>query len=378
MSRPILLYLAVYDPGTPLTGTGVRGHQFVKHFAAHFDLEIIHMEGSGQAPVEGMDRSFPDTLPGLLRRQAVPFRKVGYFLWSRRLLDNAREVLREKKVALIFCDYGLSGLYGQILSREFQVPWIYSSHNLEHKLYLQKAKTDFRRWILFPWVFFVERRSVREADRVLAISEKEGSYYAKWTSPDRIRIIPQGFDVTKFHPPAGSKPPHTPTILFCGNFNINFNREVAHFIRKELIEEVVKVFPDAKFQLIGANPPHLEAHPALELTGFVENYPERLRGADLVISPMNGGSGFPTKIVEALACGKTVLATPVGARGLKTDLKQLIVVERSEFKNKLIELLQNQDQFELDDFEKIRRHYSWSALIEPFCKDIKTTLLKGQ
>jgi glycosyltransferase involved in cell wall biosynthesis len=40
--------------------------------------------------------------------------------------------------------------------------------------------------------------------------------------------------------------------------------------------------------------------------------------AGVVISPMLQGWGFPTKIVEALACGKVTITTPAGARALES------------------------------------------------------------
>ena len=51
MSSPLrrrrLLYLAVYDPHVPYTGTGARGGEFVNFLARHDELDLVYMEGSG-------------------------------------------------------------------------------------------------------------------------------------------------------------------------------------------------------------------------------------------------------------------------------------------------------------------------------------------
>jgi glycosyltransferase involved in cell wall biosynthesis len=69
----------------------------------------------------------------------------------------------------------------------------------------------------------------------------------------------------------------------------------------------------------------------VEFTGFLEDYPAALKAADVVISPVLQGWGFPTKIVEALACGKPTVTTPVGGRALEKDYRILRFAEIDAF-----------------------------------------------
>ncbi len=94
---------------------------------------------------------------------------------------------------------------------------------------------------------------------------------------------------------------------------------------------MLKEYPDALFRFVGRYPPEDVKHPNVEFTGFLEDYPGALKQADVVISPMLQGWGFPTKIVEALACGKPTVTTPVGGRGLEKDYHILKLAEIDAF-----------------------------------------------
>ncbi len=74
--------------------------------------------------------------------------------------------------------------------------------------------------------------------------------------------------------------------------------------------EVIRAQPDTTFQFIGADPPRDVLRPNVEYTGFVVDISSYLRRANFVIASMMFGHGMSTKIVTALAFGKTVLASP--------------------------------------------------------------------
>ena len=84
--------------------------------------------------------------------------------------------------------------------------------------------------------------------------------------------------------------------------------------------------PDVKFQLVGAEPPADLTGPNVEYPGIRGRSGPYLRRANLVIAPMPFGFGMSTKIVSALAFGKTVLATPQGAGAIPRKYRQLVVV----------------------------------------------------
>jgi len=82
-----------------------------------------------------------------------------------------------------------------------------------------------------------------------------------------------------------------------------------------------------------------------------------------VISPILLGYGFPTKIVEALACGKPTVTTPVGGRALEKDYHILRFAEIPDFANAICNALAEGQPVTDIDHDKVRTRYAWSALV---------------
>lgn len=60
----------------------------------------------------------------------------------------------------------------------------------------------------------------------------------------------------------------------------------------------------------------LPATPGVQLVGRVDDLAPLYRAADVVISPLRAGSGLKIKLVEALAAGKAVVASPATLQGV--------------------------------------------------------------
>jgi hypothetical protein len=359
-----LLYLAVCDPDLQVTGATVRMGAFVKHLGEFYDVSLVNMNGSGYrvAPeIEERCRDRENRL-GVTQRFRIEFSQSGYFLFSRALYREADRLLKSGSFEYLLADYGLAAVYGIMLARRHGVPLIYSSHNIEFKKYLEQSKTDIRRGLLAPYIYWAERAACRVAKLVVAISESDRNEYAKWTARDKIEVVPQGFDselCNPFYPPPPISPP---VVVFVGNFRLEHNREAARLIIKEILPEVRRSRPDAKFQLIGAEPPVDLAGPNVDFTGFVDDLGPYLRRANLVIAPMPFGFGMSTKIVSALAFGKTVLTTPQGAGAISRKYRQLVVSPLDGFAGRIIDLLAMRPPVDAQDFASVCDEFSWPSI----------------
>jgi len=358
-----LLYISLHDPHVPLTGTGARVGAFVNHLAARHHVDVVYMDGSGQPPSPELSAHYAGSVTGVASKTCIPYSQSAYFLFSRPLYRAAAAKLARQRYDYIICDYGMSAIYGLLLSRKFGAPLIYSSHNIEFRANLTKARRDPRRLPLALYMYAVERLAVQRARCVVAIAPSEADEYARWTSREKILVIPQGFDEREFNP--FYEPPRNArkTILFCGNFRIQFNREVIDTVMAHILAPVLAKYPDALFRFVGRFPPEDIRHPNVEFTGFLQDYPAALKQADVVISPMLQGWGFPTKIVEALACGKPTLTTPVGGRGLEQDYRILRFAEIGDFGAAICASLDAAQPVTPFDHERIRARYSWAALV---------------
>jgi len=358
-----LLYLSVYDPHVPLTGAGVRGAEFVNNLAERFTLDLVYIDGSGHPPNPELSKKFASKVKGVREKIVIPFSQKDYFIFSSKLYKSAEKLLQQNQYNVLLCDYGLSALYGLKLSKRFKLPFVYCSHNLEYLQYWGKAKADKRRYLFIPYVYWAEKNGVKKSKILVPISDGDAEYYTRWTRPEKMIVIPQGFDENIFNPfyePVENDPK---IVLFCGNYNIQTNMDVVRITMEKILDKVLAKCPNTKFQFVGSNPPTDIKHPNVEFTGFVEQLPPYLKSADVIISPIQQGWGMPTKIIEALAVGKTTIATPIAARSVPKDYQLLKVVETEQFPETICNALNNGKFVSDVDFEKLKEQYSWRANI---------------
>jgi hypothetical protein len=375
-----LLYLTVCDPDLSVTGATVRMGFFVKYLSRFYDVTLVNMAGSGHAVDPDIEATCRDHYNRLrvAHRIRVPFSQPGYFLFSPTLYREASQFLNTGIYDYLMVDYGLAAVYGIILSRRYSIPLIYSSHNVEYKLYWDMSRFDPRRLILAPYVYWAERTVCQIANLVVVVAEKDRQEYAKWIPRDRITVIPQGFEPDQVNPFYEPLPNSPPVIVFNGSFKDQNNLQAARLIVQNIAPKVAQVFPDVRFQLIGANPPSDFQGPNIELTGFVDDISPYLQRANLVIAPMPYAHGISTKVVTGLAFGKIVLTTPAVAAGMPNTYQQLYIASLENFADKVIELLKMDPSVSQCEFAMLKQDFAWPDLLTRLQQKIEVSCIKLQ
>ncbi len=135
----------------------------------------------------------------------------------------------------------------------------------------------------------------------------------------RTAVVPNAADVEYFQPRPADPPPDGRTVVYFGLLSTVPNIDaVVHFVQ-EIWPRIAKARPDARFKIIGGRPPpslQALAGPRVELTGFVPDLRPHLGAAAVVVVPLRLGGGTRLKIVEAMAMGKAIVSTTLGAEGI--------------------------------------------------------------
>ena len=80
---------------------------------------------------------------------------------------------------------------------------------------------------------------------------------------------------------------------------------------------------DIKFLIVGSNPPRIK-HKSIIFMHPMGNIENCIYACDTVIAPLLHGAGTRFKILEAIACGKKVISTSIGAgKILKNNTNRL-------------------------------------------------------
>jgi glycosyltransferase involved in cell wall biosynthesis len=180
-------------------------------------------------------------------------------------------------------------------------------HGGDFPEFVAAARPSARRWI---------EATLRRADGLIALTEHTRVYLASVAPPERVHYFPNFVRLEDFDPVpvrgAGGGPVE---ILYVGWLL------EAKGVR-ELVQ-AVRGLPKARLTLVGPEDPAFVAslRPDLEALGErVRVLPPRpreevrklYRDADLLVLP-TWREGFPTVVLEAMAAGLPLVATPVGA-----------------------------------------------------------------
>jgi polysaccharide biosynthesis protein PslH len=190
----------------------------------------------------------------------------------------------------------------------------------------------------------VERRSVREADLVFAVSEADAEHFVG-IGARHLELVPNGVDCSAYEAlPTGRSASAAPVILYTGALSWEPNAEAARFLAQSVLPEVRRTLPEATLAVVGRTPsPEVTALgqlPGVTVHGDVPSLIPYLEQAHIMAVPLSSGGGTRLKILEAFAAGVPVVSTAIGCEGLQASSgRELLVAERDVFAQELVSVL---------------------------------------
>jgi sugar transferase (PEP-CTERM/EpsH1 system associated) len=166
---------------------------------------------------------------------------------------------------------------------------------------------------------------VRSGVPCLVVSEAER---ARFDQHATIRVVPNGVDAGAFPYLEDGRPPAR--LVFGGNLGYFPNVDAASWLAREILPRVRAIVPGAELRLVGARPARavrvLRAAPGVSLAASVPAMAPELAAATIAVVPLRAGSGLQNKVLEAMAVGTPVVATPRAVAGLDVRPGEHLVV----------------------------------------------------
>jgi glycosyltransferase involved in cell wall biosynthesis len=110
-------------------------------------------------------------------------------------------------------------------------------------------------------------------------------------------------------------------ILYWGHMGRQENVDAVHYFVENIMPRVLCDRADARLVVAGIDPPDsiraLTKTGFVEVTGFVEDPAALFRSAAVGVVPVRLGAGIKIKTLEMINCGVPVVATSVGAEGVR-------------------------------------------------------------
>ena len=159
-----------------------------------------------------------------------------------------------------------------------------------------------------------------------------------------------GVDTAYFSPMAaqpGVYPPGVQALVFTGAMDYWPNVDAVQWFVRHVWPALRRQFPQLQFYIVGSAPvpavTALARVPGVVVTGKVPDIRPYLAGAALAVAPLRIARGVQNKVLEAMAMGKIVLATPQALEGIAAQpgLELLLARDDAEFIHHAAHVLRN-------------------------------------
>ena len=194
---------------------------------------------------------------------------------------------------------------------------------------------------IYKFAYWTQQLAFQHYERVLSpkfdvvtcTSTVDASVFEQYSPKDRVAIIPNGVDVTHYHPDFTRE--SSGQLIYIGSMDWYPNEDAVAFFADEVFPQIQAQVPDVRFSIVGGNPSgrvqKLSKQKGIVVTGRVPEIKPYFAEATVFVVPLRIGSGTRLKILEALAMGKAVVSTSVGAEGLELrDGEEIFIADEPD------------------------------------------------
>jgi glycosyltransferase involved in cell wall biosynthesis len=298
--------------------------------------------------------------------------------YSNSLRLAIEKELASQKYDVAICDFVQSALNFKNIKN---IPVVLFQHNVESMIarrqYEHASSLIFKIfwWLQWKKMFFFEKHICHCFDLVIAVSEEDKKLFQELYDVNHVHTIPTGVDID-YYSPCVSEPVQNNILAFCGSMDWLPNEDAMFYLIDEILPQLKRKLPQIQLYIIGRNPSDrlkqkVKANPEVKLTGWVEDTRPFICKSTLFIVPIRVGGGTRLKIYEAMAMGKAVISTSIGAEGLPvTNGENIVIVDNPvEFQNRIIELLEDKEKREKIGAAAslfVRENFAWQRVSERF------------
>ena len=295
-----------------------------------------------------------------------------------------KKTVKEEKIdVIVLYSAPTNGLQTLHIAKKNNIPVIFRSIDIVNQLVPQ--------WFLRAPTYLIEKVIYKNVDKIVAITPKLSDYVIKMGADEKkVELLFTGVDTNKFNS-------CVETTALREKLDINRDDKVIVFIGTlfdfsgvdqyiEQFPKVLKEFSEAKLVIVGRGVllerlkkivADLGLNNNVILTGFqpYETMPQYINLADICINPFQINNTtrdiIPCKILQYLACGKPVLATPL------PGMKQILPNEEygvrysniDEFAQNTLHLLKDDEKMRLlgeKGLVYVKKNNDWNEIAQRF------------
>ena len=373
-----ILVLSPNPPEAVTNGISPRVKKFVSHLARSSDVTLVHWASELEvaAPVEPLDsiRRIPCAPPpppiGRGPRSARQRLRLG---WPYPVLSGMQLAVRELCLKQSFdaclafhpallrpaLELAKLPVVADLIDEPVSAAW-------RDLLTVRGAALKLRHLRLIMQLVRYLRTYCPRASACCVVSEAEARGLRRLAPATRVEVVPSGVDTEHFCPSAESPEPRS--LLFVGNLSFPPNQAAVLFFARRVLPHLERLVPDFRWFVVGPSPScevtALASDPRIVVTGYVNDIRPYLRRCMVFVSPLVSGGGIKTKVLEAWAMAKPVVATTLGSAGLaaRPDFNLVVATNPEMIARAVAELFSDPERAQrigLAGRETVLERFSW-------------------
>lgn len=291
--------------------------------------------------------------------------------------DRMRELLASQKFDVIICDFVVAAA---AIPWDVACPKVIFTHNVEALIWKRHFEVSRNPvWKLVSWGEYqkmvrFEKHFLNKSDHVLTVSEADKDFFSDFIDRSKMTVISTGVD-TEYFRPDNAQEQHN-SLVFTGSMDWMPNEDGVLYFMRSILPLIRREIPEVSFTIVGRKPSEklrsaAASVPGVHVTGTVDDIRPYVREGSVYVVPLRIGSGTRLKIFEAMAMGKAIVSTTLGAEGLPIrDGVDISIADRPEdFSRNVCALFRDQaERRRLGSAARqlVEQHYSWSSVAAEF------------
>ncbi len=275
--------------------------------------------------------------------------------YSNQFKETLIELINKTNYDIIQLEGPYLGFYISSIRKITSTPIVIRAHNIEHEIWKRVAIHEKNPILRFYYsnlskrIIRFERNILSQSDGILPITERDYQAFKNFGITLPMEVAPVAVELINTRRNLTQQR----AIMFLGALDWAPNQEGIIWFVEKVWPFVLNKNAYLVFHIAGRNAPlwlqkKLTDTRNVLFHGEVEKSSDFLETADIMVVPILSGSGMRVKIIEAMAYGKVVITTTIGAEGIPVENgKQLIVIdEPQKMAYSIIQLLEHPKSME--------------------------------
>jgi polysaccharide biosynthesis protein PslH len=377
-----ILYVCHRFPFPPARGGKIRPFNTIRHLSQQHQVVVASLARSPEEAEAGRgiapycydfmmgEVTAPAAWLRMIARLPTPApSSMGYF-YAPALARRIDERLQQERFDLIFVHCSSVAPY---VGRVAGVPKILDFGDMDSEKWL-----TYRRFKPFPLSvgYWLEGNKMAMAEKALAgrFDLCTCTTRAELQALQRLQVrtpcdwFPNGVDQEYFAP---TDEPYDPDeICFVGRMDYFPNQQAMRFFCNDVLPLIRRQRPAARLTIVGAAPSpeirRLGEREGITVTGTVADVRSHVRRSAVSVAPLTIARGTQNKILECMAMGVPVVASPEAAGGVDAVPGQHLLVAHSpqDYAQQLLALMQEpaaRQALGAAGRARVEQHHSWAA-----------------